>query len=576
MKSYAEQPQSAALPPVDNAAFGHPIPHEVTRETLHEAPSEASSVGASEPQHRISLQPNRLAVEGHQSPEGMQAPLAISPIQPKDLVGCRYRPIQRLKHPQVEATQQSAQRKLRLEHARNEVLALLPHKASLGDKRNFHRVDLDPEDPNIELLTLEAMATQADLITSPVLADIGFSVSLDAIIRRKDGTYMPVLVTNHRVARPDARRTLRVIDTPRLGLGQGYKVNAKLKHHSADSFTLAMAARILAHLGVGCNRGVLIGQNHAQGYVLDTDLLQPGLEKALATPLATQPRRIKECAGCRYQEICRVELERADDLSLFLPGDRANRFREQGIHTVQGLIDAGQGRASQLAAAWRAGVPVLTQVPQVTFPRFDVEIDIDVEAYLDQGAYLWGAFDGTDYHPFVTWSGLGEREEAENFAAFWGWLCAQRDHAKQTGQSIGVFCYSAHGENHWLKFSARRFHGKYPGVPSPKEVAEFIGSGKWIDVYAAVREQCAGPVGLGLKIVAPQAGFQWAEKDIDGEASVALYLEAAGIASKSDDEMLEARAALLSYNGDDCKATAAVRKWLAAGAPGTPALKPAT
>lgn len=562
----------------------HPQPHEHPVQQAHEASAatpaqDLASAATGQAVAATRQGVAQLPAEAQQS-EQLHAslPAQVLPqgiVQPRDLVGCRYRPLQRLLNPQVGPTEQSVQRKLRLQHARTEVLALMPRQASVGDKKHFHRVDLDPADPNIELLTLEAMAAQADLITSPTLAEAGFQVSLDALVRRPDGTYMPVVVTNHRVARPDKRKTLRVIDTPRLGLGQGYKVNAKLKHHSTDSFTLAIAARVLKHLGVGCNRGVLIGQNHAQGYVLDTDLLQPGLEKALATPLATRPRRIKECAGCRFQDICRAELVAADDLSLFLPGDRAERFREQGIHTVQGLIDADKGRASQLAAAWRAGVPVLTQVPQVTFPRFDVEIDIDVEAYLDQGAYLWGAFDGVDYRPFVTWSGLGEREEAENFAAFWGWLRAQREQAKQAGKSIGVFCYSAHGENHWLKFSARRFHGKYPGVPSPKEVAEFIASGEWIDVYAAVKEQCAGPVGLGLKIVAPQAGFHW-EEDIDGEASVALYLKAAGVASQSDEEMLEARAVLLSYNGDDCKATAAVRTWLAAGAPGTPALGAAT
>ena len=35
---------------------------------------------------------------------------------------------------------------------------------------------------------------------------------------------------------------------------------------------------------------------------------------------------------------------------------------------------------------------------------------------------------------------------------------------------------------------------------------------------------------------------------------------------------IAARAALLSYNGDDCRATAAVRRFLAAGAPGLPSM----
>ena len=83
-----------------------------------------------------------------------------------------------------------------------------------------------------------------------------------------------------------------------------------------------------------------------------------------------------------------------------------------------------------------------------------------------------------------------------------------------------------------------------------------------VPIDALVRRELLGTRGLGLKIVARATGFSWDEQDVDGEASIGLYL--AGTPA--------ARAALLSYNGDDCRATAAVRRFLAAGAPGLPSM----
>ena len=71
-----------------------------------------------------------------------------------------------------------------------------------------------------------------------------------------------------------------------------------------------------------------------------------------------------------------------------------------------------------------------------------------------------------------------------------------------------------------------------------------------------MKSQLIGPGGLGLKKLAPMAGFHWQEEDLDGEASIRAYEE-----GKKEE--------LLSYNGDDCRATRAIRRWLADSAPGT-------
>ena len=183
-----------------------------------------------------------------------------------------------------------------------------------------------------------------------------------------------------------------------------------------------------------------------------------------------------------------------------------------------------------------------------------------MEAYLDQGAYLWGAWHDGNYVPFVTWEPLGGRAEAENFAAFWRWLMDVRAQAHAEGKTFAAYCYSAHGENHWMRMSAQRFR-----EVDEREVEEFISSPEWVDMFAHVKRSFAGPFGLGLKVVAPEAGFTWPEEDFDGEESVNARREALA----GD---FVARQRLLDYNSGDVQATRAVREWMDAGAPGTTAL----
>ena len=463
-------------------------------------------------------------------------------------------------------------RQERVVAARAAVHALLPERPARGDRQRFLRIDIPPRDPeddsfSAELATLEALAAQADLITGAVFTGsspgVDWRVDVDVLVRSGDDTYLPVVISNHRVARSDERSTTPVIATARLGLGRPVDAPFRLRHHVTDGYRLGLAARALDDIGVDSGLGAAIGQDRTRAFLSATAPLQPALDAALGAALPTFPRRVKECATCRFWPLCERELVDADDISLYLAGDRARTYREDGIHTVSALIDADLGPASRLAQAWRDGVVLLRRVDEVTAPAADVEIDVDMEAYLDQGAYLWGAFDGADYQGFATWEPLGGSAEAENFARFWTWLMGRRAAAHAAGRSFAAYCWSNHGENHWLTMSARRFAGQ-EGVPTEAEVAAFISSDEWVDVFRLVRAQLVGPAGLGLKVVAPEAGYTWEDGDFDGEESV----NARRVSRGSDAAALEARARLLRYNEDDCRATAAVRHWLRAGAPG--------
>lgn len=491
-------------------------------------------------------------------------------VRPSDLVGCRYRFVQRQRHPDVPATPASQARADRHEAARHVVFAALPTRRSKGDGRSkpFVRIDLPGSgDPDYaELATLEAIAQEATLITGAVFRGESegqrWRVTVDVLVRRPAGTYLPVIVSNHRVAHRSEQVTSLAIATNRLGLSEPVNTKFRTRHHVTDGYRLGLAARGLAEAGVDSGWGGVVGQDRTRAFLnTDTSTLQPALTTALAAGWMLEPRRFKECATCRFWSKCEPELRAADDISLVLPGDKARDFRERGITTVDSLAAAKAGEPSELARAWQDGVELLSRVDKVTGPRADVEVDVDVEAYLDQGAYLWGGFDGQDYHGFATWEPLGGDAEAANFVRFWDWLMNIRDAAHSAGRTFAAYCYSAHGENHWLRRTASRFAG-YKGMPSMEEIDEFIASDEWVDLFAYVRAQLFGPNGIGLKVVAPVAGYRWAKDGFDGEDSVHMRRLAL-----SDQH---ARATLLQYNEDDTRATAWVRQWLRDGAPGVP------
>ena len=164
-----------------------------------------------------------------------------------------------------------------------------------------------------------------------------------------------------------------------------------------------------------------------------------------------------------------------------------------------------------------------------------MEIDVDLEAYPAHGAYLWGAWSPEDgYVPHVTWAppgpdGLGGTAEAENFARFWDWLMERRAAAVGAGRTFRAYCWAAEGENHWLRHSAKRFEGMEFVVDGPQgahvldvptigEVEKFISSDEGVDLFRVTKKQLISPEGLGLKVVAPLAGFAWRDEDADGEA----------------------------------------------------------
>lgn len=497
----------------------------------------------------------------------------VSLVRASDLVGCRYRLRQRRAHPAIPPLPDAVERQPQIDAGRAAVFGLLPTRRALGDGRRkpFSTLHIDPAlalDER-EATTRKAMANRTTLIVDGALTGVidGVPVlaEVDILVRQDSGDYLPVIVSNHRVARASQSSIMQFIPTRRLGLGKPVETGAKLRHHTVDGYRLAMAHLLLADAGLTVDEGAVVGQDRERAYVVDAAHHVEALREALAQPTPEKPLRLKQCASCRYWALCEPELKAMDDISLVFPGQKARPLREKGITTVAETIAANLGETSRIARAWREGIPVLarTDFAPPDSLRADVEVDVDMEAYLDQGAYLWGAFDGTAYRAFATWEDVGGADhsaEEENFLAFWTWLQGVRSQALKEGKTFRAYCYASGGENHWMTTSARRF-----GSVDEAEVRAFIASDDWVDVFSYVRRHLVGTEGLGLKVVAPVAGFNWDDDDMDGERSVALRREARlGSA--------EAREMLVRYNEDDCRATATVRYFLHAGAPGIPRL----
>ncbi len=211
-------------------------------------------------------------------------------------------------------------------------------------------------------------------------------------------------------------------------------------------------------------------------------------------------------------------------------------------------------------------------VDRVEVPRGDVEVDIDMEN-TEEGVYLWGAlvtirtrWDGRrgGYLGFRTWELMTSRVEADLFAEFWRWLSGLRGSVAAAGLTFRAYCYNASAENAQLRRIAA--DGELA-----EEVADFIGSDQWVDLYRVFDSQLVTGHPAGLKTVAGLAGFSYQVAEAGGDQSMVRYDEAVGASAGAE----QARDWLLAYNRNDTQATLALREWLDDAASACPPIESA-
>jgi len=422
--------------------------------------------------------------------------------------------------------------------------------------------------------------------------------SIDLLVRTDHG-YVPVLVVRHKVTDPGSGARTSPLGEP-SPLGSRVDPLRKIRPQPRDQMRLAHAWRMLQAAGYapgGRAVGGVIGLEADVVAWHDLDApTWPGNRTALteydnrfsdrlaiaaaaahgADPLA-RPSRIVECRSCPWWPTCEQVLLRMRDVSLVARGEDAVTLRAAGIRTVDDLAVVPAGTDLQmvglpssdaivLAKAWLRNLTLVRRVTDVTVPRADVEVDVDMESFGDSGAYMWGVYlSGADvgepqgYRGFVTWDPVPTDDEARSFAEFWEWLMGVRLRARARGLTFRAYCYNELAENRWLLASARRFKGK-PGIPTEKHVQEFINSDGWFDLFRSVQDQFLCAQGKGLKTIAPAAGFSWRDPAAGGENSMRWYRDAVGMDDREPD--LSQRTRLFEYNEDDVRATMTLRRWM--------------
>lgn len=421
------------------------------------------------------------------------------------------------------------------------------------------------------------------------------------LLVRTPGGYVPVIVVRHRITDPgDGAPT-----TPMTDLNPDNAApdpQRKVRSHPRDQLRLAHVRQLLLATGyaeteraiggvIGLDADVVVwhdldapsfpGEKSATDEYAARFADRLAVASAAATgaePLAV-PSRIVACRQCPWWPVCEQELQQSNDVSLVVRGDDAVALRDVGLSTVDRLAAADPHAeppiaftgttyeaAIALARAWQAGLTVVRKIPDVDVPRAEVEVDVDMESFVDHGAYLWGSLlSGADvglprgYRAFATWRPVPTDDEARSFAEFWAWFSDVRARAAERGLTFRAYCYNALAENRWLLGSAERFAG-YPGIPSLDDVQSFVDSDEWVDLFLSVSDSFLCAHGKGLKVIARVAGFRWHDPDAGGEASMRWYREAVGMESGVPD--VGQRARLLRYNEDDVRATFALREWM--------------
>jgi predicted RecB family nuclease len=453
---------------------------------------------------------------------------------------------------------------------------------------------------------------------------------VDLLVRAPDGGYLPVVVKGHRTLDPGEGAECSTLAEPTRWVR---RPGRRMRAHHGDGLALAHLTRLLDDLGLSSadRRGGVIGKggpttdpswddgsaivwhrldrpqeavggngapNAAPGSpggepapcpsLLEeydarfADRLAVAVAAATRLPALAAPSRISECRRCPWWPRCSTELEAAHDVSLVVAGGDVDILHAAGIHTYDELAALPAELAAALpltaiapaearvrAVAVRDGIPLIRRSAPVLPRRADVELDVDMESYLDDGAYLWGTYlsglplDGfaPGYRPFVTWDPLAESGTGENFAAFWQYLTALRAAAAAAGATFAAFCYSRMAEERWLYGLPQRFP-EICGMPAQPEIAAFCRSPQWVDVYAELRQWFIVPGSLRLKAVAGVSGFAWRDPEPSGENSMAWYRTAV-----TDPDPVVASASrerLLRYNEDDVRATLSLRRWMSA------------
>lgn len=223
---------------------------------------------------------------------------------------------------------------------------------------------------------------------------------------------------------------------------------------------------------------------------------------------------------------------------------------EEGLTRIQGIGDAKARRFLTSARALVSGAVVPRgPMPRVSDGRTQVFLDLEgsLPEMADEGPdivnYLIGNVVREDGAPsFVPFFADAPDGEGQNLREFFEWATSLDD---------AMFYHWSDYERIHLSKMALKYE-----VDEAQQSDVF---GRLVDLRKVATGAFAFPTrGEGLKPIARYLGFAWRQDDVDAMASVALYSRYTG----SGGADREAKAKILTYNEDDCRATLHVFDWL--------------
>ncbi len=269
---------------------------------------------------------------------------------------------------------------------------------------------------------------------------------------------------------------------------------------------------------------------------------------------------------------------------------------DQGLVRIKSSTDLVRSIDAARVRIHPDGLPHLPRgvaAADVVVPRADIEVDVDMEN--SDEVYLWGTYTSINdsvngsitgdislppgfaagYLPFhyleIPGYGSGDNSgdhsgdhsgmhpsEADVFADWWQWMHRLIAAAAGQGRTVKFYCYT---DAEYRKM--REVVNRWPSdarLPSLDDIDAFVRSEHWVDLKKTVEEFIWPTDSMGLKSVAPLAGFSWRAEDAGGDNSM-LWFEVA--MSDPDPGQRHAMAVkLLEYNEDDVQATKCLRHWI--------------
>lgn len=272
-----------------------------------------------------------------------------------------------------------------------------------------------------------------------------------------------------------------------------------------------------------------------------------------------------------------VDVEKVLNLAAAAPGEAPiadlipRATKQRSLLADAGITTAGAARAALdartaaitgrflpsaiLDARAALGPEPLYRLPGSTVqtPRFDIEVDLDMENTFTGEVYLWGALltDGStgaapEYRPFVDWS--AEPDEVALATGLLDWLDELAAGADAKGLTIGVFFWTEAETRELRRIAADE-------AVLAERVERLAASPGWVDLHAVCKSGWTSGGSYSLKAVATALDHLWPVDDPDGGVSMIKHREAI-------DGDNDAREWLLAYNRGDVEATLAVRAWL--------------